>query len=188
MELFFDTETSGLFNFKKPNHKAPDFPWVVQLGAILAEDGIAYAEYNVIIQPDGRDISEGAAKVHNIPLELAERTGLTELSVAKTFIELADHADVLVAHNMDFDWRLMMGMLYRCSVNNESLRMTNKYCTMKNTTRLCKLPGPYGQKWPKLQELHNHLFGVDFVGAHDAMFDIKATMKCYYELKKIGWI
>ena len=32
-------------------------------------------------------------------------------------------------------------------------------CTMKTTTDLLRLPGPYGFKWPKLDELHAFLFG-----------------------------
>jgi hypothetical protein len=30
------------------------------------------------------------------------------------------------------------------------------------------------------------LFGTTFSGAHDAMSDVEATKKCFYELKKKG--
>ena len=33
---------------------------------------------------------------------------------------------------------------------------------MQSSTNYCKLPGPYGYKWPKLSELHIKLFWVDF--------------------------
>lgn len=189
MELFFDTETSDKFDFKNPNITGKNFPWVVQLGAILAEDGIAYAEYNVIIRPDGRTIEPGAQKVHNIPVELADNVGISEGIVAQTFLELVDNADVIIAHNMNFDFQIMLGMMHRCEESDKILQAAEKYCTMLGTTDLCKLPGRFGNyKWPKLQELHKFLFGKFFVGAHDAMFDIKATMKCFYELKKRGWI
>lgn len=189
MELFFDTETSGTFNFKNPLFRNPDFPWVVQLGAILAEDGIAYAEYNVMIQSNGRTITPGAQKVHNIPVELADRAGLTEQEVAVTFNQLVENADLIVAHNMQFDYTIMRGFFFRTDVSDSELFNADKYCTMLGTTSLCKLPGRFGNyKWPKLQELHKFLFGENFVGAHDAMFDIRATMKCFYELKDRGWI
>ena len=87
---------------------------------------------------------------------------------------------------------MMAAMMHRndLPLSAESiLYKKDHYCTMKETTDLCKLPGRYGNyKWPKLQELHKHLFGENFVGAHDAMFDIKATMRCYYKLKEDGWI
>jgi len=189
MELFFDTETSDKFNFKNPDHEAENFPWVVQLGAILAEDGIAYAEYNVIVKPDGRTIEPGAQKVHNISVERAEQVGINENSVAETFNQLVKNADLVVAHNMNFDLTIMRGLYHRVDLDEVNLMDSNKYCTMLGTTLLCKLKGRFGKfKWPKLQELHKHLFGENFVGAHDAAFDIKATMKCFYELKRTGWI
>ncbi len=191
MELFFDTETSGLFDFKKDWYTKKDFPWIVQIGAVLAEEGIAYAELNVIVKPEGRIITEGAEKVHNISVELAERTGIYESTMARVFAELIRQADTLVCHNWNFDSRLVRGLFRRMSsvfCLDKLITETPHYCTMLKTTKLCKIEGPYGFKWPKLQELHEFLFGKRFVGAHDAMFDIKATMKCYYELVERGWI
>ena len=37
---------------------------------------------------------------------------------------------------------------------------------------------------PKLQELHRKLFGCDFDNAHDALSDIRATEKCFWEMRK----
>jgi len=189
MELFFDTETSDLFDFKKPDFTLKNFPWVVQLGAILAEDGIAYAEFNVIIRPEDRTIAHGAQKVHNISTELARRAGISEAVVAKTFVNLVQKADLIISHNINFDYPIMRGLLYRTGSCEDDFVNTDKFCTMLGTTNLCRLKTNWGSyKWPKLQELHNHLFGENFVGAHDAMFDIRATMKCFYELKRTGWI
>lgn len=195
VELFFDTETSDKIDFKSNiTYKSENFPWIVQLGAVLAEDGIAYAELNVIIKSDGRTIAAEAERVHNISIEKADLYGISEKAVAKIFIDLCSNAKTLIAHNMNFDSLMIAGLLYRCQdiTCSEKLMLNKpKYCTMLNTTDLCKLKNPYGYrgyKWPKLQELHVHLFGEEFKGAHDAMFDIKATMKCYYKLKENGWI
>ena len=191
MELFFDTETSGLFNFKTARYTDTDFPWVVQLGAVLAEDGIAYAEFNVIIQPDGRAIEEGAQKVHNISTELADKVGLPETTVMSTFIKMALNAQCLVAHNFTFDSQLMAAMFHRNGNSKAAKHIKSEaksFCTMKESTNLCKLKGPYGWKWPKLAELHRFLFNEEMIGAHDAMYDIKATMKCYYKMKNRGLV
>ena len=62
-------------------------------------------------------------------------------------------------------------------------------CTMIRSTDYCQLPGRYGKyKWPKLEELHFKLFGESFEGAHDALADIRATMRCYYEMEKRGLV
>ena len=192
MELFFDTETSDKFNFKTQIYSDKDFPWCVQLGAVLAEDGIAYAEINAIIRADGREISTGAENVHHISTSLSNKVGMKEQLACETFLWLMDKADLLVCHNFEFDSQIIAAMLHRngYQMSAEHLMYSiPSYCTMQGTTDYCKLPGRYGAyKWPKLQELHKCLFDEEFVGAHDAMFDIRATMKCFYELRSNGWI
>ena len=39
-------------------------------------------------------------------------------------------------------------------------------------------------KRPKLWELHKKIFWKYFIGAHDAMVDVEATLKCFIELVK----
>lgn len=53
---------------------------------------------------------------------------------------------------------------------------------MKASTEFCKIPGPYGYKWPKLEELYKILFNESF-NAHNALDDIRATARCFWELK-----
>jgi hypothetical protein len=43
-------------------------------------------------------------------------------------------------------------------------------------------------KWPKLAELHYKLFKTYFEEAHDASIDIKATARCFFELKNLNII
>lgn len=54
---------------------------------------------------------------------------------------------------------------------------------MHNTTDFCAIKNYCGNKWPKLSELHTKLFGTDFEEAPDASVDIKATARCFSELK-----
>lgn len=61
------------------------------------------------------------------------------------------------------------------------------YCTMMNGSPLCAIPSkksslkdPY--KWPKLSELHHHLFGTIPEGLHDSMVDITACLDCYIKM------
>ena len=57
---------------------------------------------------------------------------------------------------------------------------------MDSTTNFCAINGAYGYKWPKLSELHYKLFRTGFEEAHNAAADIRATVKCFWELKRRG--
>jgi DNA polymerase III epsilon subunit-like protein len=58
---------------------------------------------------------------------------------------------------------------------------------MINGTGVCKIqntrfPNAKLYKWPKLSELHQHLFGYIPENLHDANVDVEACLKCYLEL------
>ena len=67
-----------------------------------------------------------------------------------------------------------------------SLNGKRRICTMEGSVDFCAIPGPYGYKWPKLSELHYKLFRTGFEEAHNAAADIRATGKCFWELKRRG--
>lgn len=175
MILVFDTETTGKADF----HRSPDHPCqprIVQLGALLLNvEGEELMSLNVIIKPDGWVIPKEASDIHGITQEIAERDGVAEIEATKSFDKMLMCADVAVAHNFDFDHLV----LSRGSVIRERELRRKGFCTMKALTDVCQLPGPYGFKWPKLQEAHQFAFGSMFEGAHDAMADVRATARLY---------
>ncbi len=191
MKLFFDTETTGIVNFKAPpEHESQ--PHLVQLGAILydAENRVV-SEINLIVKPVGFTIPAEAAAVHGFTQERAERYGSSLRGVLSVFDALVRKADLLVAHSFDFDRTVILAELFRMR-QWESLLEAKRvfadkpgFCTMKATTPICKLPSKFDggdYKWPKLQEAYKHLFNEEFVGAHDAMADVRACARIYYSL------
>ena len=62
------------------------------------------------------------------------------------------------------------------------------------TTPICKMPptpkmlaaGFDKFKMPKLIEAHQHLFGEGFDKAHDAMADVMACKRIYFECKRLA--
>ena len=190
MELFFDTETSG-FMSKKIHYAEPRNAWVVQLAMILSDADNIYGEFSAIIKPDDRKINPHAQKVHGISTEVADN-GLSEADVLNLFAAIAhDKQYTLVCHNVAFDIPFLQGLIYRGGFIDEANKLLNipQICTMKASVDLCQLPFPSGRswgsqkyKWPKLEELHQHLFGESFENAHDALADVRATRRCYYEL------
>lgn len=193
MNLFFDTETSGLPKFKSPNTD-PSQPWIVQLAAIVSDESRVYMAMNFVIESRGRTIEPKAYEAHKITTEVADAIGFPEESAFYTFIDMVTACDKLICHNTAFDMRLLEILSHR--VNDyetfvKEVRSKPNICTMIKSTNFCKLPYPSGRKgnkWPKLEELHRILFNEDFEGAHDALNDVYATQRCYYELVQRGVI
>ena len=102
MILFFDTETTGLPDFKRPISDDSQ-PHIIQLGAILAEDdGTERACVNVVSYP-GIPIPKAASDVHGITDDIALRGGIFPATLTRLFVDLLASADLLVAHNLKFD-------------------------------------------------------------------------------------
>jgi DNA polymerase-3 subunit epsilon len=191
--FFTDTETSGLALFKQPYHH-PDQPWTVQLGGIASSGpGLVDVEFNLTIQPDGRSIHPKAQAVHGIDVLKAAEFGAEEQLVAGLLAQMIVNTDLIVCHNINFDRILICKMLHDNGMENIASTLWDRddkwFCTMVGSTEYCQLPGRYGRyKWPKLTELHQKLFNEGFEGAHDALADIRATMRCYYEMERLGLI
>lgn len=189
MYLFFDTETTGLpGNWKAPVTDLANWPRMVQLAFALCDGGgnrLSGADF--IIKPSGFSIPDAAARIHGITTTRAEIEGKELGSVLLDFQAAIDKAECLVAHNMSFDEKIVGAEFLRNDMC-DSLQAKKRICTMKSAIDYCAIPGLYGNKWPKLTELHDKLFKAGFSEAHNAAADVAATMKCFWELKRLGVI
>jgi len=187
MKLFFDTETTGLpKNYKAPVSDLKNWPRLIQVAWLVTDDGgkeMKSAEY--IIKPDGFSIPAEAAKIHGITDEIANRAGVALKPVLEEIAADISTAAVLIAHNIQFDEKIVGAEFLRAGSRNH-LEAKPRKCTMLSSTNYCGIPGPYGNKWPKLQELHAKLFREVFPDAHNALADVRACSKCYFELRRIG--
>lgn len=186
MYLFFDTETTGIpKNYKAPASDARNWPRLVQIAWLLMDkDGREQKSVEYIIKPEGFTIPVDAARIHGITNELALEKGVELRSVLEQIIADFAQASTVLAHNMSFDEKILGAELLRMGYANEVEAKTRK-CTMLASVEHCAIPGNYGNKWPKLQELHKKLFSAEFAGAHSALADVRACAKCYFELKRI---
>lgn len=183
--LFFDTETTGMWDFKA-QAEAEHQPHLVQLGAILTSDDLTVqAEVNMLVNLDeGIEVTEGAAAIHGITNERMENFGLPLPIVLAAMSQVANKADVVVCHNWNFDSRVIRRSCAYIQRPN-FLDRKRSFCTMEALTPVCKLPTKYGKyKWPKLQEAHEFFYGHQFEDAHDAMADIRATIKVFAAIQK----
>jgi DNA polymerase-3 subunit epsilon len=189
IQLFFDTETTGLPKNYKASYKDTDnWPRLVQLAWIMYKDGLEFSSSDCVVTPEGFTIPTESSNVHGFTDEIAAEIGLPLKAVLKKFNADIDMADNIVAHNIAFDQNIYGSELVRLGADVAADKFMSKpmICTMESTTDYMKLPGKYGYKWPRLEELYKHLFDEDFDGAHNALNDIRATARCYFELQRRG--
>jgi DNA polymerase-3 subunit epsilon len=184
MLLFIDTETSGMFEFKRPA-TAKGQPHIVQLAAIVTDDaGEIMARLSTLIKPSGWTIEPGAQDVHGISIEQCEATGLPIAVVMDLVNRWSQQSSTVIAHNLNFDLAMVGAECSRCGVEN-CAKFCGRFCTMEAVTPILKLPGKFDNyKWPKLTETYRHFFGCEMDGAHDAMADVIGCMKCYFAITK----
>jgi DNA polymerase III subunit epsilon len=185
--LFFDCETNGLpLDYKASYTDVDNWPRVISLGWILAnEEGVVIETGHHLIKPNGWQMPTEefwTSKNYTQERFLAEGTEI-EL-VLPHFYNSKLKADILVAHNINFDHRIVWAEFIRAGMTPRS--GLHKICTMAKSTSYCKIPGKRGFKWPTLEELHFTLFNKGFEGAHDAFADVTACMNCFFELVKRG--
>lgn len=199
--LFFDTETTGLLNDRLPlDHPAQ--PQIVQLACLLADDaGEEMGHASFLVQPIRGPIPAGAAAVHGITTEKASANGLYPTAALYLWDRLAQMADVIVAHNMRFDWTMMQSAwahnnpAHRTAVSGFEERHGSRarFCTMEAAAPIVNLPptdrmraaGFDKPKPPKLEECIRHFFGKELDGAHDALVDVRACAQVFFHLKTL---
>jgi DNA polymerase III subunit epsilon len=189
MYLFFDTETTGLpKNYKAPVTDVNNWPRLVQIAWHLYDaSGNLLEKSDFIIKPSGFTIPVESSKVHGITTDKAMAEGQDLTQVMNLFNEQINKVNFLVAHNISFDEKIVGAEFIRTNLQSPLFQKT-RLCTMNASTNYCKIQGPYGYKWPKLQELHNKLFGTNFEEAHNAAADIEATARCFWKMRELKLI
>jgi DNA polymerase-3 subunit epsilon len=197
--LVFDTETTGLVDFKKLNEWKCQ-PHLVQLGALLVENGVIHSSLSLLVNP-GVPVPVGASKVHGITSAITERYGVrpkVAVSMFNNFLKLADR---IVGHNIDFDLVVMEVAYSRENLKSAHLDKAHlpRVCTMNSSAKVIDLPPtekmiaaqkkygfPPKPKPPKLEEAVKFFFNEELEGAHDALVDVLATYRVLQELERRG--
>lgn len=189
---FWDSETTGLFD-KKWTKADRRQPHIVQLACLITDvQGNELIEFDKLIRPDGyTEIPAEAFNAHGISFERAMDEGLPRKQVLEEFIELCRKCEFMVAHNMWYDLHLLdVACIREFQGTSTVIRKCKQFCSMKAWTPIVKCPptekmkkwgfGPY--KNASLTEVHEYLFGVGFDKAHDALNDVRAMKKCFFNL------
>ena len=203
--LIFDTETTGLPKSRSIN---PDslhlWPHIVQFSYIIydiSDNDVCVTEDNIIRVADDVEISAESSAIHGITNEISKSGGVDLNQVLSGFFGALKNVDILVGHNISFDINVVIVELLRIIYNQSNivpadqllsyktyLHMLNNYqnihCTMQNSIDMCgiKVMGKNGReynKFPKLSELHQKLFGSVPNNLHNSLNDILITLRCY---------
>jgi len=189
MYLFFDTETTGLpKNRDAPLSDLDNWPRLVQIAWLKHnESGDRTEEKSYLIKPEGFSIPEESIRVHGITTERALEEGADLETVLKEFVLAIEESKVLIAHNMSFDEKIMATEFLRKDISSRLFQIRS-VCTMMASTEYCRIPGPYGYKWPALSELYQCLFDAKFKEVHEAMADVRICAECFFQLKHLGLV
>jgi len=186
MYLIFDTETTGIpRNKTAPLTDLENWPRLVQIAWQLHDaKGKLISQHNYIIKPVGFDIPFKAEQVHGISTRRALEEGHELKKVLDQFLEDLVKTKVLVGHNIEFDINIIGAEFVRQSIETDNILSIEKIDTGIVSTEFCQLPGGIGGKlkMPRLNELHEKLFGKAFDDAHDASYDVAATARSFFGL------
>jgi len=184
MILFFDTETSGMYQWKLDNNHV-DQPHLMQIAAILADDsGKIITQFSSLVKPMMKyRVDPEAENVHGLTWDMCNKQGIESERVMELFVDMCKKSDLIVAHNMNFDYLIIKSFLSRLFVADIIDEM-KKFCTMAATTNILKLPGKFEgkYKWTKLDECYRFFFAEELTNAHDAMSDVMACKRVFFHL------
>lgn len=198
----FDTETTGVNAKEDPSD--PKTAKVVQFFAAMFEHDPQqdYFEIDhkgikrltlkpiqtlntIVYLEDGLTVDPRAEAVHGISAERSRTLGAALDGVASVFADWADASDMLVAHNIAFDRKIMRRMFHEAQIDPAIIDKPTHFCTMNYLKPIMQMtPRMFGDwKMPKLIEAYQYLFLRDFDGdAHDAAADSMACADIYFEI------
>lgn len=190
--IVFDTETTGLPKFRKAHpSKSELYPYICQFSWLVYDDKTNefYTRDYIIKLPKGVTIPEECTKIHGITNEKMLSEGVDIKEVLREFTRDWLKCQILIAHNLDFDNRVIQAEYFR----NEPINWLGRhrkieYCTMnygKKFTNI-QVPSKFNsgtyQKPPKLIELHKELFSCEPSNLHNSLVDVLACFRCYFKM------
>lgn len=186
--LIIDTETSGLFDFRKPAD-ADGQPRMcgVTMIPVTDEDDFDIAEgYTVLIKPDGWTVSPEITAINGLTTERCEAEGVPVREALDIYSEFIKAGRVVVAYNAQFDTKVLRGELRRAEMD-DLFEQTPNICAM----RACKALGieKAGAKkggFPKLSDAYRHFYREDPPEQHTSLSDATTCLMVFKHLVKLG--
>ena len=186
--LIFDLETIGFPRYK---HAKPfqtyhyDNARIIEIGyVIINPSGETLKSVNHFVKYD-KVVNIENSFIHGITNDMVMEHGVMIDDVLDELTNDLTNVDTIVAHNIEFDYNVLLSEVYRKYNHFKPLLgllySKDLHCTMQ----IGKKYMPSG-KYPKLVELHQLLFDKVWVQTHRALDDVNACAKCYIEMMKLN--
>jgi DNA polymerase-3 subunit epsilon len=194
--LAYDCETTGLI--RGSDYTNPANPYLASIAMLLYDDEAhrVIASFNAPIYPDGWAMPEEASAVNGLTIEYLKQVGIPAEVAIKAAVTIMYKADLHVAHNVDFDTKIIAASMWRhlimegmpekdChDIVNDWLSKPT-YCTMKESKPIVNALTANGRlKYPKLSEAYRHFFDREIDNAHSANADTVAVLEIYLALQR----
>ena len=190
--IVFDTETTGLPKFKKASPARSElYPYICQISWLVYDDKTdkVYTRDYIIKLPDGITIPQVCTDIHGITNEKMLSEGKDIKDVLREFTSDWQKCHMLVAHNLNFDSRVIQAEYHRNQpINWLGRHRKVEYCTMEYGKKFTNIQVPSKfnsgtyQKPPKLIELHKELFSCEPSNLHNSLIDVLACFRCFYKM------
>ena len=193
--LVYDCETTGLV--KGLDYTNPNMPLLASITTILYDDEAHHivSSINAMVKPDGWTMPEEAGRVNGLTDEVLLKLGVPSLALLPACIALMFKADLRVAHNAEFDAKVIAAALWRHIIKEDSETKAHEvvkhwlelpsYCTMQASKNIVNAKNKLGGiKYPKLTEAYKFFFDRELDRAHSANADAVAALEIYLALKK----
>ena len=179
--VVFDTETSGVEYLR---NVILSISWQVLNNKLQK---ISEKTHYFDWPSDERRITDEAINVNGLTKErLAELGTSNKAAALEEFASVLTDADLLVAHNGNFDRMFVLIEARREQVKiNMALPLWD---TMHRMTDFCALPGYYDEyKWPRLSELAAALkINTADIDWHQSAADVEVTARCFRAIVQRG--
>lgn len=181
--LVFDIETNGLpksrkypFDFRNfDNARMLELAYV-----ILNTKGEIIKQVSHLIKHD-IEIKIQNSYIHGIDMDMIQQYGTNIEEVLDELHTCLDDVDTIVAHNIQFDFNIILSELYRkyhkYMKTIGMLYTKTQVCTMLKGKKYMRIP-----KFPKLVDLYKHIFNENYEQKHRALDDVMLCTKCYIEM------
>lgn len=197
--VVIDVETTGLPIQESASYTDNEaWPYIVEVAWIHSsfyENG-GYAENRYTLNPEGYSIPDESVTFHGITDDYARETGVDRGIILSHLARVIKETHYVIFHNASFDVKILNAEFYRngidCFIEVEN-RLQDRFglvvCTMEAGANYLDSIDMFNKgKWPSLLKLYQSLFSSSPQGAHSALGDARATLKCFDQLLTLGII
>lgn len=185
--LFVDLETSGRPDSLNHPVTAEDrWPYILQVAwQVYDTGGNLIKTENHYVYDERVVIDKDSQRLHGLSKDTLASIGEERKTVMRQLSRhLRRFQPTIVGHFVEFDSKMLQVAMKRAGLKN-IVKDLPHFCTMAATS---EYSFQVNRTYPKLDELHLRLFQEKMENMHNALSDVKATARCFFELVKRGEI